>query len=156
MAIGIVQYRLLNRAFFWLRRSWLATGPSGKILILQPCSMELPKEALLLRIFLGESDELEGEPVFQKIVLKAREMNLAGATVLRGPLGFGRSSHLHASSAFRLSKDLPIVIEIVDSEQKIHEFLVAVEDIVGAGLITLERVQAIFYKAKPPIARGRR
>jgi uncharacterized protein len=117
--------------------------------------MELPKEALLLRIFLGESDELEGEPVFQKIVLKAREMNLAGATVLRGPLGFGRSSHLHASSAFRLSKDLPIVIEIVDTEQKIQEFLVAVEDIVGAGLITLERVQAIFYKAKPPI-RGRR
>jgi PII-like signaling protein len=106
--------------------------------------MELPKEALLLRIFLGEADELEGEPAFQKIVLKAREMNLAGATVLRGPLGFGRSSHLHASSAFRISKDLPIVIEIVDTEQKIQEFLVAVEG-------TLEKVQAIFYKAKPSI-----
>jgi PII-like signaling protein len=110
--------------------------------------MELPKEALLLRIFLGESDEVEGEPVFQKIVLKAREMNLAGATVLRGPLGFGRSSHLHASASFRISSDLPIVIEIVDTEQKIQQFLVAVEGIVGAGLITLEKVQAIFYKAK--------
>jgi PII-like signaling protein len=111
--------------------------------------MELPRDALLLRIFIGEADELEGEPVFRKIVLKAREMNLAGATVLRGPLGFGRSSHLHASSTFRVSKDLPIVIEIVDTEAKIQEFLVAVESIIGAGLITLEKVQAIFYKAKP-------
>ena len=111
--------------------------------------MELPRDAILLRIFLGEADELEGEPVFRKIVLKAREMNLAGATVLRGPLGFGRSSHLHASSTFRVSKDLPVVIEIVDTEAKIQEFLVAVESIAGAGLITLEKVQAIFYKAKP-------
>src|ERR1700693_4419814 len=118
--------------------------------------MELPREALLLRIFLGEADELEGEPVYQKIVLKAREMNLAGATVLRGPLGFGRSSHLHATATFRVSKDLPMVIEIVDTEEKIQEFLVAVEGIVGAGLITLEKVQAIFYKAKPPLARGRK
>jgi uncharacterized protein len=116
--------------------------------------MELPNDAVLLRIFLGEADELEGEPLFPKIVLKAREMNLAGATVLRGPLGFGRSSHLHASATFRISTDLPIVIEIVDTEQKIREFLVAVEAITGAGLITLEKVQAIFYKAKPPTARG--
>ena len=114
--------------------------------------MELPRDALLLRIFIGEADELEGGPVYEKIVLKAREMNLAGATVLRGPLGFGRSSHLHASFAL----DLPIVIEIVDTEQKLHEFLVAVEGIVGAGLITLEKVQAIFYKAKPPSARDRK
>jgi PII-like signaling protein len=114
--------------------------------------MELPRDAMLLRIFLGEADELEGESVFRKIVLKAREMNLAGATVLRGPLGFGRSSHLHASAAFRVSKDLPIVIEIVDTEEKIQGFLTVVEGIVGAGLITLERVQAIFYKAKSPIA----
>ena len=117
--------------------------------------MELPKDALLLRIFLGEGDELEGEPVFRKIVLKAREMNMAGATVLRGPLGFGRSSLLHASAAFRVSTDLPIVIESVDTEEKIQEFLVAVEGIIGAGLITLEKVQAIFYKAKSPIERGR-
>jgi PII-like signaling protein len=118
-------------------------------------SMELPRDALLLRIFLGEADELGGEPVYQKIVLKAREMNLAGATVLRGPLGFGRSSHLHATATFRVSKDLPIVIEIVDSEEKIQEFLLAVEAIVGAGLITMEKVQAIFYKASPQRARGR-
>ncbi len=117
--------------------------------------MELARDALLLRIFLGEGDELEGEPVFRKIVLKAREMNLAGATVLRGPLGFGRSSLLHASAAFRVSADLPIVVEIVDTEEKIQEFLVAVEAIIGAGLITLEKVQAIFYKAKSPVARGR-
>jgi uncharacterized protein len=118
--------------------------------------MELPKDALLLRVFIGEADELEGRPVYEKLVLKAREMNMAGATVLRGPLGFGRSSHLHTTATFRVSKDLPIVIEIVDTEQKIQEFLVAVESIVGAGLITLEKVQAIFYKAKPPLARGRK
>ncbi len=117
--------------------------------------MELTRDALLLRIFLGEGDELEEEPVFRNIVLKAREMNLAGATVLRGPLGFGRSSHLHASATFHVSMDLPIVIEIVDTEEKIQAFLVAVEAIVGDGLITLEKVQAIFYKAKPPSARDR-
>lgn len=117
--------------------------------------MELPRDAILLRIFLGEADELEGEPVYQKIVLKAREMNLAGATALRGPLGFGRSSHLHATATFRVSKDLPIVVEIVDSEEKIQQFLKAVEGIVGAGLITMEKVQAIFYKANPPMRRDR-
>ncbi len=114
--------------------------------------MDLPRDALLLRIFLGEADELEGEPVYRQLVFKAREMNLAGATVLRGPLGFGRSTHLHARATFHISTDLPIVLEIVDTEEKIQEFLVAVESIVGAGLITLEKVQAIFYKAKAPIA----
>jgi PII-like signaling protein len=114
--------------------------------------MDLPRDALLLRIFLGEADELEGEPIYRKLVFKAREMNLAGATVLRGPLGFGRSTHLHARGTFHISTDLPIVLEIVDTEEKIQEFLVAVESIVGAGLITLEKVQAIFYKAKAPIA----
>jgi uncharacterized protein len=117
--------------------------------------MELPRDAVLLRIFLGESDEVEGEPAFRKIVLKAREMNLAGATVLRGPLGFGRSTHLHARATFHISTDSPIVIEIVDTEEKIQEFLGAVEAIVGAGLITLEKVQAISYRAKPPIRPGR-
>jgi uncharacterized protein len=114
--------------------------------------MELPKDAFLLRIFVGESDEAEGEPVYRKIVLKAREMNLAGATALRGPLGFGRSTHLHSSATFHVSTDLPIVVEIVDSEEKIEEFLAAVESIVGNELITLEKVQAIYYKAKSPIA----
>jgi PII-like signaling protein len=111
--------------------------------------MELPREAMLLRIFLGESDEMEGEPIFRKIVLKAREMNLAGATVLRGPLGFGRSTDLHTRATFRLSMDSPIIVEIVDTEEKIQEFLIALEAIVSAGLITLEKVQAIFYRGKP-------
>jgi PII-like signaling protein len=116
--------------------------------------MELPRDATLLRIFVGEADGQRGEPLFRKIVLKAREMNLAGATVLRGPLGFGRSSHLHASSVFRLSTDLPIVIEIVDTEEKIEEFLGVVEPIIGPGLITMEKVQAIFYKGKSHVARS--
>ena len=110
--------------------------------------MHLPRDATLLRIFVEEGDEYDGEPLFRKIVVKAQEMKLAGATALRGPLGYGRSSQLHASNIFHLSTDLPIVIEIVDTEQKIQEFLAAVEDFVGAGLITLEKVQAIFYKGK--------
>src|ERR1700739_777316 len=108
--------------------------------------MELPQDALLLRIFIGEKDEFEGQPLFKALVLKAREMHLAGATVFRGPLGFGRSSHLHASSVFNLSTDLPMVIEIIDTEEKIQKFLQTVEAIVGDELITLERVQAIFYR----------
>src|ERR1700751_4266584 len=106
--------------------------------------MELPRDAVLLRIFVEETDEHDGQPLFRKIVLKAREMSLAGATVLRGPLGSGRSTQLHASNIFRLSFDVPIVIEIVDTEPKIQEFLAAAEDIVGGGLSTLEKVQAIF------------
>ena len=114
--------------------------------------MELPRDAVLLRIFVEEADEHDGQPLFRKIVLKAREMRLAGATVLRGPLGFGRSTQLHASNIFQLSFDVPIVIEIVDTEQKIQEFLAAAEDIVGDGLITLEKVQAIFYKGKSQVS----
>jgi PII-like signaling protein len=110
--------------------------------------MELPREALLLRIFVGEKDQYEGEPLYRALVLKARESRLAGATVFRGPMGFGRSSHLHTSEILRLSMDLPIVIEIVDTEEKIQNFLTAVEEVIGPGLITLERVQAIFYKGK--------
>ena len=110
--------------------------------------MELPRDASLLRIFIGESDEHQGEPLFKAIVLKAREHHLAGATVFRGPMGFGKSSHLHTSGILRLSFDLPIVIEIVDSEEKIQSFLAAIEGILSPGLVTIERVQAIFYKAK--------
>src|SRR5262249_44638959 len=117
--------------------------------------MELPRDAVLLRIFVGEQDQYQGEPLFRAIVLKARELHLAGATVFRGPLGFGRSSHLHSSEIFRLSVDLPMVIEIVDTEQNIQNFLTAVEGMIGAGLITLERVQAIFYKGKQSIERER-
>jgi uncharacterized protein len=110
--------------------------------------MELPRDALLLRIFIGEKDKYQGQPLYRVLVLKAREMHLAGATVFRGPMGFGRSSHLHTSSILRLSFDLPMVIEIVDTEEKIQGYLVQIESIIGAGLITFERVQAIFYKGR--------
>ena len=110
--------------------------------------MELPRDALLLRIFIGENDVYQGEPLFRAIVLKARESQLAGATVFRGPLGFGRSSHLHTNEILRLSFDLPVVIEIVDTDEKIQNFLRIIEKIIGPGLVTIERVQAIFYKGK--------
>ena len=85
--------------------------------------MQIPQEAVLLRIFIGENDRFEHHPLYEAIVLKAREMHLGGATVLRGPMGFGHSSRLHTAKILRLSEDLPFVIEIVDSEQKIDEFL---------------------------------
>jgi PII-like signaling protein len=108
--------------------------------------MKVAREALLLRIFIGEADDCQGQPLFRTIVLKAREQHLAGATVFRGPLGFGRSSHMHQTRALRLSFDHPIVIEIVDEESKIRDFLQQIEKLVGSGLITLERVRAVFYR----------
>jgi uncharacterized protein len=110
--------------------------------------MDLPRDALLLRIFVGEADEHAGESKFRKLVFKAREMGLAGATVLRGPLGFGRSSVLHTNDTLRVSRDLPIVVEIVDTEEKIEGFLATVEEIVEGDFVTLEKVQAIFYRGK--------
>ena len=110
--------------------------------------MELPRDALLLRIFIGESDVSQGEPLFRTIVLQAREYGLAGATVFRGPMGFGRTSHLHTGGIFRLSSDLPVVIEIVDTEEKIRNFLRQIQGILGNGLVTMERVEAIFYNGK--------
>src|SRR5262252_11129987 len=105
--------------------------------------MEVPRDAVLLRIFIGEDDELQGAPLYEKIVLKARELKLAGATVLRGPMGFGKSSHLHTAKILRLSMDLPIVIEIVDSEEKVNAFLPVLDEIMGGGLVTLERAKVI-------------
>ena len=84
--------------------------------------MQLSRDAMLLRIFIGEDDKADHKPLYEAIVLKAREMHLAGATVLRGPLGFGHSSVLHTTKIVRLSQDLPIVIEIVDTEEKINGF----------------------------------
>jgi uncharacterized protein len=110
--------------------------------------MELPRDAMLLRIFIGEGDELKGAPLYEKIVLRAREQKLAGATVLRGPMGFGKSSHLHTAKILRLSLDLPMVIEIVDSEEKIREFLPVLDGMIQGGLVTLERVQAIMYRGQ--------
>jgi uncharacterized protein len=112
--------------------------------------MELPRDAMLLRIFIGEGDEFKGAPLYEKIVLRAREQQLAGATVLRGPMGFGKSSHLHTAKILRLSLDLPMVIEIVDSEEKIREFLPILDGMIQGGLVTLERVQAIMYRGQHP------
>jgi len=105
--------------------------------------MQIPHEAVLLRIFIGESDRWEHKPLYEAIVLKAREMHLAGATVLRGPMGFGKSSRLHTAKILRLSMDLPLVIEIVDSEEKINAFLPVLDPLIGGGLVTLEKVKVI-------------
>jgi PII-like signaling protein len=112
--------------------------------------MQLPTEATLLRIFIGESDKWEHKPLYEAIVLKAREAHLAGATVLRGPMGFGKSSRLHTAKILRLSMDLPIVIEIVDSEEKIQTFLPALDPMIGGGLVTLEKVRVIHYRGGEP------
>ncbi len=111
--------------------------------------MQIPRDAMLLRIFIGESDRHDGKPLYEKIVLKAREMRIAGATVLRAPMGYGRSSHVHTTKILRLSEDLPIVIEIVDSETKINAFLPVLDAMMGSGLVTLEKVQVLRYGDKP-------
>lgn len=112
--------------------------------------MQIPKQALLLRIFIGEDDKFGGSPLYEAIVLKAREMHLAGATVLRGPMGFGASSRLHTAKILRLSEDLPLVIEIVDSEEKIDDFLPVLDKMMISGLVTLEKVQVLQYGSKRP------
>jgi uncharacterized protein len=109
--------------------------------------MNLPHDAMLLRIFIGESDRWEHKPLYEAIVLKAREMHLAGATVLRGPMGFGKTSRLHTAKILRLSMDLPLVIEIVDSEEKINAFLPTLDEMMKGGLVTLEKVKVIDYRA---------
>jgi uncharacterized protein len=108
--------------------------------------MELPHDSVLLRIFIGESDRHGGRPLHEAIVLKARELHLAGATVLRGAMGFGKSSRLHTNKILRLSTDLPLVIEIVDSEEKINAFLPVLEPMMGGGMVTLEPVRVIHYR----------
>ena len=113
--------------------------------------MQIPHEAVLLRVFIGESDRWEHQPLYEAIVLKARERHLAGATVLRGPMGFGKSSRLHTAKILRLSMDLPLVIEIVDSEERINEFLPALDRMIGGGLVTLEKVKVIEYRAAADI-----
>lgn len=107
--------------------------------------MQIPKDAKLLRIFIGESDRCNGRPLYEAIVLKAREMQIAGATVLRSPMGFGQSSRMHTAKILRLSEDLPIVIEIVDSEDRIDAFLPVLDTMMGSGLVTLEKVQVLRY-----------
>jgi PII-like signaling protein len=107
--------------------------------------MQISRDAMLLRIFIGEDDRHEHLALFEAIVLKAREQHLAGATVLRGPMGFGHSSRLHTAKVLRLSEDLPVVVEIVDSEDKINAFLPLLAGMIGSGLVTLEKVKVVQY-----------
>src|SRR5437660_9321902 len=113
--------------------------------------MHLPQDAMLLRIFIGESDRWYHKPLYESIVLKARELHLAGATVLRGPMGFGKSSVLRTAKILRLSMDLPLVIEIVDTEEKIQAFLPVLDQMMRGGLVTLEKVRVIDYRANPDV-----
>ena len=110
-------------------------------------TMQIPRDAVLLRIFFGEDDKHGHLPLYEAIVLKAREMHLAGATVLRGPLGFGHSSRIHTTRILRLAQDLPIVVEIVDSQEKVDAFLPTLDGMMSSGLITMERVQVLQYGA---------
>lgn len=111
--------------------------------------MRLPHDATLLRVFIGERDRWKHLPLYEAIVLRARELHLAGATVLRGPMGFGKSSRMHTAKILRLSMDLPIVVEIVDSEERIREFLPELDAMMTGGLVTLETVRVIDYRAHP-------
>jgi uncharacterized protein len=113
-------------------------------------NMPLTRDAVLLRIFIGENDKVGRKPLYEAIVLKAREMGLAGATVLRGPMGFGHSSRLHTTKVLRLSQDLPLIIEIVDREDKIDQFVAAIESMMGSALVTTEKVKVIRYGESGP------
>jgi hypothetical protein len=107
--------------------------------------MQVPRDAVLLRIFLGEDEKSGHLPLYEAIVLKAREMHIAGATVLRGAVGFGHSSRIHTTKILRLSQDLPIVIEIVDAEEKINALVQVLNGMIGSGLVTLEKVKVLQY-----------
>ena len=108
--------------------------------------MQLPEDAVLLRIYVGESDRWQHQPLYEAIVLKARELHLAGATVLRGPMGFGAASRIHTAKILRLSMDLPIVIEIVDTDDKLQTLLPFLDEMMGGGLVTLDKIRVIHYR----------
>ncbi|HEV3271424.1 MAG TPA: DUF190 domain-containing protein [Candidatus Methylacidiphilales bacterium] len=108
--------------------------------------MQIPEDAVLLRIFIGESDRWEHKPLYEAIVLAARERHLGGATVLRGPMGYGKTSRLHTAKILNLSTDLPLVIEIVDSEAAINAFLPELDKMISGGLVTLEKVKVLHYR----------
>src|SRR5258708_16085718 len=112
--------------------------------------MQIPKNAVLLRIFIGESDRWQHQPLYEAIVMKARERHLAGATVLRGRMGFGAASRIHTAKILRLSMDLPIVIEIVDTEENVNAFLPDLEEMIGGGLVTLEKIKVLQYRPEKP------
>jgi len=108
--------------------------------------MNLPEDAMLLRILIGESDRWQHQPLYEALIMKARESGLAGATMLRSPMGFGASSRLHTAKILQLSTDLPIVIEIVDTEEKLNGFLPVLDEMMGGGLVTLEKLKVIHYR----------
>lgn len=110
--------------------------------------MKLPKTGKLVRIFIGEGDHLSGKPLHEKIVEEARKRGLAGATVLRGTMGFGANSRIHTTKVLRLSEDLPIIIEIVDEENKVEKFLPWLDEVVNDGLVTIEKVEVFKYQSK--------
>lgn len=109
--------------------------------------VSVPREGKLLRIFIGEQDKWHGQPLYEAIVHLARKQGLAGATCLKGFLGFGAKSHIHTAKILRLSEDLPIIVEIVDSEEKIQAFLPQLDPMIGDGLITLEKAEVLMYRA---------
>jgi uncharacterized protein len=110
--------------------------------------MDLPEESVLLRIFIGEQDRHHHKPLYEALVLKAREMHLGGATVLRGPMGYGKSSRMHTAKILRLSMDLPVIVEIVDCQEKIDAFLLILDEMMDGGLVTMERAQVMHYRHK--------
>jgi uncharacterized protein len=124
---------------------WLGIGTAKRCQQKMGEEMQIPREAVLLRIFFGENDKFHHRPLHEAIVLKAREMHLGGATVLRGHIGFGHSSRIHTSNFLRLSQDLPVVVEIVDSQEKIDAFLPVLDGMMSSGLITLERAEVLQY-----------
>lgn len=112
--------------------------------------MQLPRDAMLLRIFIGENHKCGHIPLYEAIVLKAREMHIAGATVLRGSMEFGHSSRLHTTKILRLSEDLPLIIEIVDTEEKVKNLVEVLNGMIDSGLVTLEKVQVLQYGKDEP------
>ena len=108
--------------------------------------MKLPEEGILLRIFIGETDRIHGKALYEQIVLKARELGLAGATVIRGTMGFGASSQVHLAKILRLSEDLPVVIELVDTEENLNKLMPFIDENVTEGLVTMEKVRVIKYR----------
>jgi len=109
--------------------------------------MKIPADGKLLRIFIGEADKWNGKPLYEEIILLAKKNKLAGATAIKGFMGFGRKSHMHTANLLRLSEDLPIIIEIVDSEEKISQFIPELDKMVKEGLVTLEKANVIMYRA---------
>jgi PII-like signaling protein len=113
--------------------------------------MKIPQEGCLLRVFIGESDTWQGRPLYEAIVLKARQMHLAGATVLRGVMGYGANSRVvHTAKVLRLSEDLPIIVELVDAREKLEQLLPFLDEAVTNGLVTIERAEVIWYRAETP------